>query len=78
MMERKTQETLIDTQPTFVVAESPKQDLWDTVLDQLDEVARRLDLDPGIHAILRVTRVTSAPDQALPSCKTARPMRRCL
>ncbi len=52
-MERKTQETLIDTQPTFVVAESPKQDLWDTVLDQLDEVARRLDLDPGIHAILR-------------------------
>ena len=42
----KVQEILTDT-PTFVVAEPPKQDLWDTVLDQLDDVARRLDLDPG-------------------------------
>jgi len=27
--------------------------LWDTVLEQLDEVAERLRLDPGIHAMLR-------------------------
>jgi len=50
---RQIPETLVDTPSTFVVAEPPKQDLWDTVLDQLDDVARRLDLDPGIHAILR-------------------------
>jgi hypothetical protein len=30
-----------------------KQDLWDTVVATLDEVAVRLKLDPGIHAILR-------------------------
>ncbi|NLF02224.1 MAG: Glu/Leu/Phe/Val dehydrogenase [Anaerolineales bacterium] len=29
------------------------RDLWTTVLAQLDEVAERLGLDPGIHAILR-------------------------
>ena len=28
-------------------------DLWSTVLTQLDEVAERLQLDPGIHAMLR-------------------------
>jgi glutamate dehydrogenase/leucine dehydrogenase len=44
---------LIDAHPKFVVAEPPQHSLWDTVLDQLDDVARRLDLDPGIHAILR-------------------------
>jgi len=49
----QTQETLIDTHPTFVVAEPPKQDLWDMVLDQIDDVAQRLNLDPGLHAILR-------------------------
>jgi glutamate dehydrogenase/leucine dehydrogenase len=49
----KPKETLIDTHPTFVVAEASKGGLWDTVLDQLDDVARRLDLDPGILAILR-------------------------
>jgi glutamate dehydrogenase/leucine dehydrogenase len=53
-MERQVQETLVDTtHPIFVVAEPPKQDLWDTALNQLDDVARRLNLDPGIHAILR-------------------------
>lgn len=52
-MQGQPQETLVDTHPTFVVAESPKQDLWDTVLSQLDDVAQRLNLDPGIHAILR-------------------------
>ncbi len=52
-MKRQTREAVVETQPAFVVAEPPKQDLWDTVLDQLDDVAQRLDLDPGIHAILR-------------------------
>jgi glutamate dehydrogenase (NAD(P)+) len=52
-MEKHSQETLLDAHPTFVVAESSRRDLWDTVLEQLDDVARRLDLDPGIHAILR-------------------------
>jgi len=31
----------------------PEQDLWDTVLASLDDVAARLNLDPGLHAILR-------------------------
>ncbi len=31
----------------------PEQDLWDTVLASLDDVAARLHLDPGLHAILR-------------------------
>jgi len=52
-VETQIQETLTDTFPKFAVAEPLNQDLWDTVLDQLDDVARRLDLDPGIHAILR-------------------------
>jgi glutamate dehydrogenase (NAD(P)+) len=52
-VERKLQKATVDTRSTFVVAEPAKQDLWDTVLDQLDDVAQRLDLNPGIHAILR-------------------------
>jgi glutamate dehydrogenase/leucine dehydrogenase len=52
-VERQKKETLVDIQPTFVVVEPSKQDLWDTVLDQLGDVAQRLNLDPGIHAILR-------------------------
>ena len=52
-MEKQVKETLVDTDSTFVLAEPPKQDLWDTVLDQIDDVARRLKLDPGIHAVLR-------------------------
>lgn len=51
-MKRQPQEALVDARPTFVVAE-PTQGLWSTVLSQLDDVAQRLDLDPGIHAILR-------------------------
>jgi len=35
-----------------VAAEPAKRDLWDNVLIMLDDVARRLELDPGIHAIL--------------------------
>jgi glutamate dehydrogenase/leucine dehydrogenase len=42
-----------DVRTTFVVRDSAKHDLWGTVLSQLDEVAERLDLDPGIHGILR-------------------------
>lgn len=49
----QTTKTLVETHPTFVVAEPPKQDLWATVLDQLDQVAQQLHLDTGIHAILR-------------------------
>ncbi|MFC2030641.1 Glu/Leu/Phe/Val dehydrogenase [Chloroflexota bacterium] len=37
----------------FVVAEPPRQTLWDATLRQLDDVAHRLNLDPGIHRILR-------------------------
>lgn len=51
-MERRI-DMVVKPQPVFVVAEPPRQDLWDTVLAQLDEVAQRLHLDPGIHAILR-------------------------
>ena len=36
-----------------VEADSPKQDLWNSVLTMLDDVAQRLELEPGIHAILR-------------------------
>jgi glutamate dehydrogenase (NAD(P)+) len=34
-------------------AQESTHDLWATVLAQLDEVAERLQLDPGIHAVLR-------------------------
>ena len=53
MESQVTTEVLVETRPTFVVAEPPKQDLWATVLAQLDDVAQRLRLDTGIHAILR-------------------------
>lgn len=52
-MEREVTARTLGAEPAFVVAELPRQDLWDTVLDQLDHVAERLSLDPGIHAILR-------------------------
>jgi glutamate dehydrogenase/leucine dehydrogenase len=35
------------------VAAEPAHDLWDDVRAQLDDVASRIGLDPGIHAILR-------------------------
>jgi glutamate dehydrogenase (NAD(P)+) len=53
IVEKQVQEALVDAPTAFAVSEPPEQDLWDTVLDQLDDVARRLNLDPGIHAILR-------------------------
>ena len=52
-MESKVKETLVDDSPTFVVAEPPQADFWHTVLAQLDDVAKRLKLDPGIHAMMR-------------------------
>jgi glutamate dehydrogenase/leucine dehydrogenase len=52
-MERRLDVMTASAQPTFVVQDSSEQDLWGTVLGQLDDVARRLDLDPGIHAMLR-------------------------
>ena len=52
-MEKQAEGVLIEPRASFVVAEPPPKDLWDTVLDQLDDVAQRLKLDPGIHAILR-------------------------
>jgi len=52
-VETQIQETLLDTQPTLFVSEQTEGGLWGTVLNQLDDVARRLKLDPGIHAILR-------------------------
>lgn len=39
--------------PEFVVAEPPRPNLWTSVLATLDDVARRLELDEGIHSILR-------------------------
>lgn len=49
----KQEEVLVESRPGLVMAEPPKQDLWDTALAQLDDVAQRLNLDPSIHAILR-------------------------
>ncbi len=52
-MERRIDVKTSAVQPTFVVRDSAEHDLWGTVLNQLDEVAERLRLDPGIHAMLR-------------------------
>ncbi len=49
-METQLQEA-IDWPDTEI--ESSRQNLWDTVRGMLDDVALRLELDPGIHAILR-------------------------
>ena len=43
----------VQPRPQFVVAEPPKQTLWDATLKQLDDVAERIGLDPSIHRILR-------------------------
>lgn len=45
--------TMVEAKPTFVVAEPPRIDLWKTVQDELDGVARDLKLAPGVHSILR-------------------------
>jgi len=41
------------TAGTTAVEQPVKRDLWDTVVAELDEVAARLKLAPGIHAMLR-------------------------
>ncbi len=46
-------EALAHLPPDFVVTRPRRRDLWDTVLGMLDDVAERINLDPGIHAILR-------------------------
>jgi glutamate dehydrogenase (NAD(P)+) len=52
MMSSQAEKILTQIQPQFVVAEPAQQDLWDTVLAQLGEVAARLKIDPGTLAIL--------------------------
>ena len=52
-MEKFVSEALARVAPTFVESTPPPQNLWDSVLTMLDDVAQRLELDPGIHAILR-------------------------
>ena len=52
-MEQGAEKALVKPCNDFGAIEHPRRDLWDTVLAQLDDVAQRLDLDPGIHAILR-------------------------
>ena len=46
-------ETIVGHDVGLAVAVPSRQDLWDTVLASLDDVAVRLKLDPGLHAILR-------------------------
>jgi glutamate dehydrogenase (NAD(P)+) len=52
-MENVVSEALARTAPSSVEPALPPQNLWDSVLTMLDDVAQRLELDPGIHAILR-------------------------
>lgn len=44
---------LTKSQPQFSVAKPPRHNFWHTVQSQIDDVAGRIHLDPGIHAILR-------------------------
>jgi glutamate dehydrogenase/leucine dehydrogenase len=46
-------ETLVESLHRLTVPDAHKHNLWRTVLDQLDDVAKELGLDRGIHAILR-------------------------
>lgn len=54
-MQTQLLEQAVGPEAALVVAPAKpaKQDLWDTVLANLDDVAARLRLDPGIHAMLR-------------------------
>jgi len=53
-VDEKLDQVLLTTKPSLVVAEpTQKEDLWDTVLSQVDDVGRRLKIDPGILEILR-------------------------
>ncbi len=50
-MVEKPRGSAVDVQPQLLA--EPKQSLWDTVLEGLNDVGRRLQIDPGILAILR-------------------------
>lgn len=52
-MQARLPDTLVKPDTALVTVAPAGQDLWDTVLESLDEVAEKLELDPGIHAILR-------------------------
>ena len=51
-MEKQVGEVITKTRPQIVISEPKKRDLWDTVVDQLHDVAGRLNLDSGTLAIL--------------------------
>jgi glutamate dehydrogenase (NAD(P)+) len=51
-VEKQVQERQTGYPPIFVTAGPSEHGLWHTVLQQLEEIARRIDLDPGIYAIL--------------------------
>jgi len=46
-------EDIVATPGLGIREETPRTNLWDTVLELLDHVAMQLELDPGIHSILR-------------------------
>lgn len=46
-------EILTQSLPRLAQAQEPQQGLWETVLEQLDDVAQRLNLAPCTHAVLR-------------------------
>jgi glutamate dehydrogenase (NAD(P)+) len=52
-MEERLVDLRLQAQPAFRVAPPCGQDLWCSVLTQLEEVASRLRIDPGILAILQ-------------------------
>jgi glutamate dehydrogenase (NAD(P)+) len=52
-VEKETEQAVLRTRSRLAAVRLSKQDLWDTVLSQLDDVAQRLHLDTGTHAILR-------------------------
>jgi len=52
-VEKQVEDVLTKPSPDSVMTEPPRLNLWDTALLTLDDVARRLELDPGVHAILR-------------------------
>lgn len=52
-MEKLLQEIRVRPRPELPVTEPTEENLWGTVLALLDDVAQRLELDAGIHGILR-------------------------
>jgi glutamate dehydrogenase (NAD(P)+) len=52
-VEKQVTDVVTESRHSIVMTELPKKDLWDSVVTMLDDVARRLELDAGIHAILR-------------------------